>query len=178
MPITQVSGHVLDFDDYTVITGTTYDYRVIPVSQRGVPNTGGAREGRITVTGPTTPDFFPGTPFNLRLKGKSPLDHLFEGRNVDLEWDPPTGVLFQRDVLHSRLPRGSLGATASSISCGVRRFPPARPGRRMSWTYALEQNTEDQAGGRLTLGHGGICISLCGPGPIRTASPSPRASSS
>ena len=43
--LTQVSGHVLDWDDYTVVTGTTYDYRVIPVSQRGVPNNVGAREG-------------------------------------------------------------------------------------------------------------------------------------
>ena len=144
LALTQVSGHVLDFDDYTVITGTTYDYRVIPVSQRGVPNNVGAREGRITVTGPTTPDFFPGTPLNLRLKGKTPLDHIFEGRNVDLEWDPPTGVLFHetfylQDYLVEVWAPGQLYLLRRTT------VPARTAGEVMSWTYTLEENTEDQA---------------------------------
>ena len=142
--LTQVSGHVLDFDDYTVVTATTYDYRVIPVSQRGVPNNVGAREGRITVTGPTTPDFFPGTPFNLRLKGKTPLDTIFEGRNVDLEWDPPTGLLFSetfyiQDYLMEVWAPGQLYLLRRTT------VPARTAGEVMSCTYTLEQNTEDQA---------------------------------
>ena len=144
LAITQVSGHVLDFDDYTVITGTTYEYRVIPVSQRGVPNMVGAREGRITVTGPTTPDFFPGTPQNLRLKGQSPLTTLFEGRNVELEWEPPTGIVFHetffvQDYLVEVWAPGQLYLLR-------RTTVPARTASEVvSWAYVLEHNTEDQA---------------------------------
>ena len=36
-PLAQVRGHVLDYDDATVITGSTYQYRVVPVSSLGVP---------------------------------------------------------------------------------------------------------------------------------------------
>ena len=144
LPITQVSGHVLDFDDYTVITGTTYDYKVIPVSQRGVPNNVGAREGRITVTGPTTPDYFPGTPLNLRLKGKTPRDLLFDGRNVDLEWDPPTGVLFT-ETFYIQDYLVEVWAPAQLYLLRRTTVSARTAGEIMSWTYTLEQNTEDEA---------------------------------
>ena len=62
-------GACARFDDPTVLTGITYVYRVIPISQRGVPNTAGALDRIIHVAGPTTPDFFPGTVRNLRLPG-------------------------------------------------------------------------------------------------------------
>lgn len=143
LPLTQVSGHVLDFDDYTVITGTTYMYRVIPVSQRGVPNNVGALEGTITVTGPTTPDYFPGTPFNLRLKGKTPADTIFEGRDVDLEWDPPTGILFsetffiQDYIMEVWAPAQLYLLRRTTIPAGIAR-------QTLTWTYHLAQNIEDQ----------------------------------
>ena len=142
--LTQVSGHVLDFDDYTVITGTTYDYKVIPVSQRGVPNNVGAREGRITVTGPTTPDFFPGTPLNLRLKGKTPLETLFEGRNVDLEWDPPTGLLFS-ETFYVQDYIVEVWAPGQVYLLRRTTVPARTASETMSFTYTLEQNTEDEA---------------------------------
>ena len=143
LPLTQVSGHVLDFDDYTVVTGTTYMYRVIPVSQRGVPNNVGAREGMITVTGPTTPGYFPGTVLNLRLKGKTPLDHEFEGRNIDLQWDPPTGLLFSetfyiQDYIVEVWAPGQLYLLRRTT------VPAKTAGETLEWTYTLEQNTEDQ----------------------------------
>ena len=74
--LTQVSGHVLDFDDYTVVTGTTYDYRVIPVSQRGVPNNGG-RPGRPHHGHrPDHPGLFPRHPAEPAPQGQDPLDPL------------------------------------------------------------------------------------------------------
>src|SRR4030095_16120073 len=90
----QVRGHVLEWDDFTVITGGTYVYRVVPVSQRDIPNEAGALEAIIHVAGPTTPDFYPGSVPNLRLKGKAVGDHIWEGRDVHLEWDAAQSPLF------------------------------------------------------------------------------------
>lgn len=150
VPLVQVRGHVLDFDDYTVTTGSTYVYRVVPISQRGVPNNTGAREGVIHVSGPTTPGFFPGTPSGLRLKGKALGDTIFEGRNIELEWDPPSGTLFnetfflQDYIVEVWIP-GQVALLRRTI------VPPKTAGQTMEWTYTLEQNTEDS----LAAGYGG-----------------------
>ena len=63
---------MLDYEDYTIIQGATYLYRVVPLSGRGVPNNVGAREAIVHIAGPTTAGYFPGTPLNLRLRGQSP----------------------------------------------------------------------------------------------------------
>lgn len=150
VPLVQVRGHVLDFDDYTVTTGSTYVYRVVPISQRGVPNNTGAREGVIHVSGPTTPGFFPGTPSGLRLKGKSLGDTIFEGRNIELEWDPPVGTLFnetfflQDYIVEVWIP-GQVALLRRTI------VPAKTAGQLMEWTYTLEQNTEDS----VAAGYGG-----------------------
>lgn len=85
--LVQVSGHVLETDDFTVVTGSSYVYRVVPISGRSVPNEAGALTALIHVGGPTTPDFFPGTPRNLRLQGKAVGVTTWEGRDVHLVWD-------------------------------------------------------------------------------------------
>ena len=85
--LTQVTGHVLELDDFSVVTNNTYLYRVVPVSGRGVPNNAGALDAYVHVAGPTTPDFFPGTPRNLRLVGKAVGVTTFEGRDVHIQWD-------------------------------------------------------------------------------------------
>lgn len=85
--LTQVTGHTLELDDFTVSTNSTYIYRVVPVSGRGVPNEAGSLETLIHVSGSTTPDYFPGTVRNLRLKGKAVGVTTWEGRDVHLEWD-------------------------------------------------------------------------------------------
>ena len=85
--LVQVKGPALETDDFTVVTGSTYLYRVVPVSGRDVPNEAGALTALIHVAGPTTPDFFPGTPRNLRLVGKAVGVTTWEGRDVHLIWD-------------------------------------------------------------------------------------------
>jgi hypothetical protein len=155
-PLTQLSGHVLDLDDYTVVTGQTYVYRVVPMSSRGVPNNLGALEVIIHVSGPTTPGFFPGTPLNLRLKGQTPLDTIFEGRDVHLEWDPlENSTLFSETffIQDYVLEVWSPGQTYLMRRVIV---PAGGPRQTMQWTYTLEQNAQDniaagQAGARRDL---------------------------
>ena len=155
-PLAQVSGHVLDVDDYTVVTGQTYIYRVVPVSHTGVPNNVGALEGIIHVAGPTTPGFFPGTVQNLRLRGQPPTATLFEGRDVHLEWDAVatsplfTETFFVQDYVLEVWAPGQVYLLRRVI-VGI-----ASPGAGAQWTYTLEQNIEDhlhagQAGARRDL---------------------------
>lgn len=155
-PVTQVRGHVLDFDDYTVLTGITYVYRVEPVSSKGVPNLPGAREAVIHVAGPTTPDFFPGTVLNLRLKGQRVGDTIFEGRDIHIEWDPiGSSTLFsetffvQDYIVEVWAPAQLYLLRRTILSAGT-------SGQAMTWTYTLEQNGEDslrngQAGAQRTV---------------------------
>jgi len=144
IPLTQVRGHVLDYDDYTVLTGTTYVYRVVPLSQGGVPNTTGAREATIHVSGATTPDYFPGTVQRLRLKGQAVGMTEFEGRDVHLEWDPVadsalfTTTFFVQDYLIE------VWAPGQAYRLRQATVPAQLPGATLSWTYTFEQNTEDQ----------------------------------
>ena len=137
-PLTQVTGHVLDYDDYTILTGTTYVYRVIPVSARGVPNIPGAREATIHVAGPTTPAYFPGTPQNLRLKGLSPTDHLFEGPDAQFEWDPVDGNLLFTTTFFVTEYIVEIWAPAQVYL--MRRIIVAS----RSFSYTLQYNAEDQ----------------------------------
>lgn len=142
-PLLQVSGHVLDFDDYTVVSNVTYVYRVVPISQRGVPNELGAREAIIHVAGPTTPDFFPSTVLNLRLRGQPVGVTTFEGRDIHLEWDPVSdsplfsATFFVQDyVVEAWMPGQLALLRRTTVPTG----PPHQP---VQWTYTLEQNAED-----------------------------------
>jgi predicted phage tail protein len=138
--LTQVTGHTLEVDDFTVITGSTYLYRVIPVSGRGVPNVAGGREVLIHVSGPTTPDFFPGTPRNLRLLGKAVGVHTWEGRDVHLVWDTVSDnplfseTFFVQDYNVQVWAPNQEYLMRSTTTGGVRAF-----------TYTLSMNQEDQA---------------------------------
>jgi predicted phage tail protein len=139
--LTQVSGHTLEVDDFTVLTSSTYLYRVIPVSGRGVPNVAGGREVLIHVAGPTTPDFFPGTPRNLRLLGKAVGVKTWEGRDVHLVWDTVadsplfSDTFFVQDYNVQVWAPGQEYLMRSTTTGGVRAF-----------TYTLAMNQEDQAG--------------------------------
>ena len=143
VPIMQLRGHILDWDDFTVITGTTYIYRLIPVSQRGVPNNTGGRDGLIHVSGPTTPDFFPGTVQNLRLKGQPVGVTEFEGRDVHLEWEPVVGAVFTETffVVDYQVDVYAPGQVYLLRHAFV---PAGAPGATVNFTYTLEQNIEDQ----------------------------------
>jgi len=142
--LTQVTGHVLDFDDYTITSGVTYVYRVVPMSQRGVPNQAGAREATIHVAGPTTPNYFPGTPQNLRLKGQPLGATIFEGPDVHLVWEPIadsslfTSTFFVADYI--------LEVWAPGQTYLLRRVIVAARGVGVSLeaTYTLQMNSEDQ----------------------------------
>lgn len=90
-----VLGHILDYDDYTVLSGATYVYMVIPISGRSVPNQAGALEVLLHMTGGSGPAYFPGTVANLRLLGQAVGVTTWEGRDVHVTWDPvpdPGGV--------------------------------------------------------------------------------------
>jgi len=144
MPLQELHGHVLDWDDYTVLTGTTYIYRVIPVSGRGVPNNTGGREGIIHVAGPTTPDYFPGTVQQLRLKGQQVGATEWEGRDLHIEWSPVadnglfTTTFFVQDYLVE------VWAPGQQYQLRATTVPAQLPGATLSWSYTLEQNAEDQ----------------------------------
>jgi predicted phage tail protein len=142
-PLFQVSGHVLDFDDYTVMSQVSYVYRVVPISQRGVPNELGAREAFIHIAGPTTPDFFPSTVLNLRLLGKAVGVTEFDGPDIHLAWDPvPPSPLFSQtffvqDYIVQVWRPGQL-ALLRQVT-----VPTGPPGQTVTWTYTLQQNAED-----------------------------------
>jgi len=143
-PITQVHGHVLDFDDYTIATGITYVYRVVPMSNRGVPNNPGALEQIIHVAGPTTPQYFPGIPQNLRLKGQPLGATIFDGPDVHLQWEPVadtslfTDTFFVADYI--------LEVWAPGQTYRMRHVIVAARGVgvTLDFTYTLQMNTEDQ----------------------------------
>ena len=144
VPLTHVTGHVLDFDDFTADTGVTYLYRVVPVSQRGIPNVAGALTALIHVAGPTTGDYFPGTVRNLRLKGQPVGATQWEGRDVHLQWDPVadsglfSSTFFVQDyVLQVWAPGQTYILRATSVPVGP-------PGQSVEFTYTFEQNAEDQ----------------------------------
>lgn len=148
LPITQVSGHVLDFDDFTILSGLTYVYRVIPVSRRGVPNSVGFRDVRIHIAGPTTPDFFPSTPLNLRLKGQPVGAVIFEGPDIHIQWDAPTDAsLFSETffiadfVVQMWMPAQQAFLRQAIVAAGARGVP-------LNFAYTREMNAEDhvQAG--------------------------------
>jgi hypothetical protein len=144
MPLTQVNGHVLDWDDYTVSAGVTYVYRVVPMSQRGVPNNVGALEATIHVAGPTTPGYFPGRVRNLRLRGKQPGETVWEGRDVHLQWEPvaDTGLFTSTFfVLDYVVEVWAPGQTYLMRHTSV---PTKGPEDTIDYTYTLEQNIEDQ----------------------------------
>jgi predicted phage tail protein len=143
-PLAQVRGHVLDFDDFTVISGGTYRYRVVPVSQFGVPNNLGAREVEIHIAGPTTPNFFPLTPLNLRLRGRKVGETEWDGRDCHFEWDEvPYSPLFSdtffiQDYVVQIWAPGQLYLMHSTT------VPVGPHGQSVQWTYTYEQNYENQ----------------------------------
>jgi predicted phage tail protein len=156
VPITQVNGHVLDYDDFTILSGLTYVYRVIPVSSRGVPNQTGSRDALLHIAGPTTPDYYPDTPLNLRLKGQRVGVTTFEGRDIQIEWDGPsnaalyTETFFLTDyVVQCWMPGQQAFLRQAIVKAGVR-------GQSMTWAYTQEANTEDH----VRIGIGGAQRSI------------------
>jgi hypothetical protein len=144
LPLMQLSGHVLDWDDYTVNQGVTYVYRVIPMSGRGVPNFEGAREALIHVAGPTTPQFFPGSVQNLRLDGNAPGDFTFEGRDAHFAWDPfDSGLISSTFFVTDYIVE--IWAPNQEYRMHRTTVPAAGPGVTLRWTYTLEQNAQDQS---------------------------------
>jgi predicted phage tail protein len=142
--LTQVRGHVLDYDDYTVLTGATYQYRVVPIAATGVPNNPGAREVVIHIAGPTTPDFFPGTVANLRLKGQPVGVLTWEGRDLHVEWDrvPPSPLFNETFFVQQYV----VGIWAPGQLYHLHSFAvPLQPtGTSAQFTYTYQQNEEDQ----------------------------------
>jgi predicted phage tail protein len=142
--LTQVRGHVLDWDDYTVVSGATYQYRVIPVSSLGVPNNAGSREVLIHVAGPTTPGYYPGTVRNLRLKGQPVGATIWEGRDVHVEWDRVAdSPLFSETFFVQEY---IVQVWAPGQVYLLRSFSvPLQPvGQSAQFTYTRAQNEEDQ----------------------------------
>ena len=136
--LTQVRGHTFEFDDYTVVDGSTYVYRVVPVSGRDVPNIQGAREALLHLAGPTTQEYFPGTILNLRLRGKAVGDLIWEGRDVHIQWDAvapsplfSTTFFIQDYVVQVWAPGQEYLLRATTTTA-------------LEYTYTFEQNLEDQ----------------------------------
>ncbi len=147
VPLAQVRGHVLDWDDATVITGGTYQYRVVPVSALGVPNNPGGREVLIHVAGPTTPGYFPGTPRNLRLKGQPVGVVFWEGRDCHLEWDPVETSLLFSETFFVQDYIVQIWAPAQLYLMRATTVPVSSPGQSVQWSYTYEQNYEDEVRG-------------------------------
>ena len=135
--IATVGPAVLDYDDPLVITGATYEYRVTPISMRGVPNNEGSLTGVLHIAGSTTPAFFPGTIANLRLVGQGPAGTQFEGPDVHLEWDKLTSVLFTETFF---LREYVVEVWAPNRAYLLRRTTTTTE----RFTYTLQHNTEDQ----------------------------------
>jgi hypothetical protein len=133
----QVVGHVLEWDDFGIVTGATYVYLVVPYSQRGVPNNDGARQVRITVAGPTGPDYYPGTVPNLRLRGKAVGDPNWEGRDVHVQWDQPTGTVFNETFF-------IIGYAVNVYAPGQEYLMRSTFVTAREFVYTLEQNIEDE----------------------------------
>jgi hypothetical protein len=143
-PLAQVRGHVLDYDDATVITGSTYQYRVVPVSSLGVPNNTGAREVLIHITGASTAAYFPGTPRNLRLKGQLVGVTEWEGRDVHVEWDSVEPSPLFSDTFFVLDYVVQVWAPAQLYLLRATTVAISAPGKSATWTYTYEQNYEDQ----------------------------------
>jgi hypothetical protein len=138
VPLLRVPGNVLEFDDYSVVTGSTYLYRVIPVSGRDIPNVNGGLDVLISVSGPTTADYFPGSIQNLRLRGQAVGVTTWEGRDVHLQWEPVaqsplfSETFFVQDYVVQVWAPGQ-GYMLRSTSTPITEF-----------TYTFEMNAEDQ----------------------------------
>ena len=144
VPLADVRGHVLDFDDFTVLTGITYIYRVVPISSRGVPNEAGALEQAIHVAGPTTPDFFPGTVRNLRLQGQAVGVHVFDGRDIHFAWDPVAESALFSETFFVQDYVVQVWAPGQEYLLRTVTVPATTTSAEVSWTYTYEQNSEDQ----------------------------------
>jgi hypothetical protein len=144
VPLAQVRGHVLDFDDYTVISGGTYQYRVVPVSALGVPNNVGSREVLIQVTGPTIPGYFPGTPRNLRLRGQAVGATEWEGRDCHVEWDAVAPSPLFSETFFVQHYEVQIWAPEQLYLLRSTTVAGNAPNQAVQWTYSYEQNYEDQ----------------------------------
>jgi hypothetical protein len=142
--LAQVRGHILDFDDYTVLSGGTYQYRVIPISPQGVPNNGGGREVLIHVAGPTTPGYFPGTPTNLRLRGQPVGATTWEGRDVHLEWDRVAESPLFSETFFVQEYVLQIWAPAQLYLLRTMVVATTPLGQSIQFTYTHQQNEEDQ----------------------------------
>ena len=166
MPLTQVSGHVLDFDDYTVVAGVTYVYRVIPMSSRGVPNFDGRPGGRYSCVRSHDAGLFPRHAARLRLKGQPVGVLTFEGRDAHFEWDPTldSGLFSETFFVQDYIVE--IWAPGQQYLMRRTTVPARGPGVVMEWTYTLEQNAEDQirAGSRRRAAR--LCHLRVGAGPI------------
>lgn len=142
-PLVTLRGHVLDYDDYTTVSGSTYVYRVVPLSGQGVPNNVGAREALLHIAGPTTSGFFPGTPQRLRLRGQAVGVTTFEGRDIHIEWDSVANsplfstTFFVVTYTIEMWAPGQLYLMRRTI------VPAGAPEQTLQFTYTYEQNVED-----------------------------------
>ena len=143
-PLTQVRGHVLDWDDYTAISGSTYQYRVVPISHLGVPNNIGAREVVIHIAGPTTPGYFPATPRNLRLQGQAVGVSLWEGRDLHVEWDAVADSPLFSETFFVAFYVVQVWAPGQLYLLRAYNAALAPAGQSVQWTYTHQQNEEDQ----------------------------------
>lgn len=143
-PVIQVRGHVLDWDDYTAISGSTYQYRVVPISYLGVPNNAGAREALIHIAGPTTPGYFPGTPRNLRLQGQAVGVSLWEGRDLHVEWDSVADSPLFSETFFVAFYIVQVWAPGQLYLMRAYNAALAPVGQSVQWTYTHQQNEEDQ----------------------------------
>jgi hypothetical protein len=144
IPIIQVRGHVLDWDDYTAISGSTYQYRVVPISHLGVPNNAGAREVVIHIAGPTTPGYFPATPRNLRLQGQAVGVSIWEGRDLHVEWDSVADTPLFSETFFVAFYIVQVWAPGQLYLMRAYNAPLAPAGQSVQWTYTHQQNEEDQ----------------------------------
>jgi len=143
-PVIQVRGHVLDWDDYTAISGSTYQYRVVPISYLGVPNNAGAREAVLHVAGPTTADYFPLQPRNLRLQGQAVGVTIWEGRDLHVEWDSVADSPLFSETFFVAFYVVQVWAPGQLYLMRAYNAALAPAGQSVQWTYTHQQNEEDQ----------------------------------
>ena len=143
VPLASLRGHVLDYEDYTIVQGATYLYRVVPMSGRGVPNNNGAREAIVHIAGPTTAGYYPGTPLNLRLRGQAVGATLFEGRDIHIEWDSVASSPLFSTTFFVTTYTVEMWAPAQLYLMRRTIVPAGAPGQTLQFSYTFEQNIED-----------------------------------
>lgn len=151
--IGEVRNGATNYRDTLVTAGTTYTYRIIPRSDRGVHGQAGVLIHTVDGSFGANDARIPETPQNLRLQGQAVGSNAFDGPDVVFEWDPPSNStqFIASDIIRDWLIE--IWGTDSQSNLAYRLHP--KPGStapvcviepRFHFTHALNTETALAAG--------------------------------